>query len=123
MPGGTLLFARYHTGQTLIRNRYGIGEPVKSGRLRKGWSVNTVLLPLVGFDRCGGRLGMGGGYYDRSFRRLATTGTGAPRLVGLAHRVQEVSLLPRERWDLDLSAVATDGEFIVLAQHCSEQNT
>ncbi|MFT5578157.1 MAG: 5-formyltetrahydrofolate cyclo-ligase [Paraglaciecola psychrophila] len=116
MPGGTLRFARYHSGQTLTANRYGIGEPVKGGRLRKGWSINTVLLPLVGFDRFGGRMGMGGGFYDRSFQKLAKPGAGGSRLVGLAHRLQEVAQLPREPWDIGLSAVATDGEFIVFAQ-------
>jgi len=113
LPGGTLRFARYHRGQPLIRNRFGIGEPSKSTRLRKGWSVNTVLLPLVGFDRQGGRLGMGGGYYDRSFRK--TNGVRAARLVGLAHSGQEVPLLPQHLWDVTLSAVATAEEFITLS--------
>jgi len=113
LPGGILRFARYRAGQPLTRNRFGIDEPSKSGRLRKGWSVNTVFLPLVGFDRLGGRLGMGGGYYDRSFRN--TRAIQAARLVGLAHRDQEVLQLPHQSWDVELSAVATDDEFIVLS--------
>jgi 5-formyltetrahydrofolate cyclo-ligase len=63
-----------------------------------------MLLPLLGFDRVGTRLGYGGGYYDRSlasFRRR-------PLLIGLAFSQQELPAIPREAHDIPLDAVVTE---------------
>lgn len=103
--GDHLLFGRYRRGQRMRRNRFGIPEP--TGERLPPWALDLVLLPLVGFDRDGGRLGMGGGFYDRSFAFLRD-GRAKPRLLGLAHHFQEVERLPREPWDVPLAAVVTD---------------
>lgn len=98
-------FVRYRPGGHLRANRFGILEPV-DGRVCSPRALDLVLLPLVGFDAGGGRLGMGGGFYDRTFafiRRLP-----GPALVGLAHACQEVPCLPREAWDIPLAAIVTD---------------
>lgn len=98
-------------GERLGRNRFGIREPRPCpGRQRKIWTLDLVLLPLVGFDEHGARLGMGGGFYDRSLayraRRRAWL---KPTLLGLAHECQKVDRLEMAAWDVPLQAVVTDG--------------
>jgi 5-formyltetrahydrofolate cyclo-ligase len=57
----------------------------------------------VGWDLYGGRLGMGGGFYDRTL-----SGISGPLLVGLAHDSQRVEEVPQESWDIRLDYIATD---------------
>lgn len=102
----SLQFRRYY-GQPLRANRYGIGEPKRGEQWRPSWLLDLVLLPLVGFDADGNRLGMGGGFYDRSFAARAGRPTRQIRLVGLAHACQQVPKLPAAPWDKSLTAVAT----------------
>ncbi len=110
-PFNRLWFYRYRPGQRLACNRYGITEPRKSGRPRKPWSLNLVLVPLVAFDRRGNRLGMGGGYYDRTFKQRSLPG---PRLLGLAHSCQELNALNEENWDIAMAGIATERELFII---------
>jgi 5-formyltetrahydrofolate cyclo-ligase len=72
-------------------------------------SLDLVLAPLVAFDAHGNRLGMGGGFYDRSFAYLLRhTRWLRPRLIGLAYDFQRQSRLPSQAWDVPLQAIATD---------------
>lgn len=105
-----LWFARYEPGTQLVTNRYGIAEPDIVHRQRIApHALDLVLAPLVGFDRTGHRLGMGGGFYDRSFAYLLSRKYWhKPRLVGLAYDFQQLPRLPAQPWDVPLSAVATD---------------
>ena len=113
LSGKHLWFARYCKGDKLINNRFGIPEPFNKYRYRPAKTLDMVLMPLVGFDRDGGRLGMGGGFYDRSFSWLRTqTLLRRPHLVGLAHHCQEVQQLTLASWDIALSVIATDKELI-----------
>ena len=92
-------------------NRYRIPEPcVPWHKALANWQLDIVLLPLVGFDRKGGRLGMGGGYYDRTFTHLRQHPR-RPLLVGVGHQCQEVEMLPMDSWDIALDAIATDTGF------------
>jgi len=68
----------------------------------------VILLPLVGFDRSGGRLGMGGGFYDRTLSYKTRTPKRPPILLGLAHNCQEVPQLSTASWDIPLQAIITD---------------
>jgi 5-formyltetrahydrofolate cyclo-ligase len=108
-----LWFIRWVPGQTpLVKNRFGIREPRLKGygldRCRQihPWAVDRVFLPLVGFDRQGGRLGMGGGFYDRTFD-VSKSHPRRPLLIGLAHNCQEVPHLPQAAWDVPLNGIAT----------------
>ncbi|ODT48795.1 5-formyltetrahydrofolate cyclo-ligase [Devosia sp. 63-57] len=65
---------------------------------------DIVLMPLLGFDAAGTRLGYGGGYYDRTLAALPRK----PLLVGLAFDVQELQDIPREEHDVPLDAVITE---------------
>lgn len=108
LRGRRLVFLELRPGRPLRKNRFGIAEPCGEPAvpLRK---IDVVCLPLVGFDRGGGRLGMGGGFYDRTFARRRVA---QPRLIGLAHSVQECECLPREPWDIPLWGVLTEREWI-----------
>jgi 5-formyltetrahydrofolate cyclo-ligase len=97
----SLAFAVWEQGATLRPNRFGIPEP--GSERREATHLDLLIVPLVGWDRSGGRLGMGGGFYDRSL-----CGQVRPVLVGLAHDCQEVSLLPRDSWDVPVDFIATD---------------
>ena len=99
----SLGFARWARGAELTPNRYNIPEPPAGAIHREPGELDIMLLPLVGWDRSGGRLGMGGGFYDRTLANVR-----GPTLVGCAHSVQEVDHLPLEAWDVRLAFVATE---------------
>lgn len=110
LPGDRLAFREYRPGARLRRNRFGIPEPWR-GRLLSPLQLDVVLLPLVAFDRRGNRLGMGGGFYDRTLAEARQRGrwrANAPRLVGLAHGFQQVESLESRSWDVPLSGVLTE---------------
>ena len=106
---------RVNNGRSkLWRNRYGIAEPLPKQKCLDANQLDIVLLPLVAFDRAGNRLGMGGGYYDRTFafkRRIPHHG---PLLVGLAHALQEHTELTADNWDIPLDYIVTDREIIAV---------
>jgi 5-formyltetrahydrofolate cyclo-ligase len=105
----TMRFAQITTPpHSLARNRFGIGEP-EGPRLASARLLDVVFLPLVGFDRHGVRLGMGGGYYDRAFgfRRLRTSWH-APLLIGIGYAAQEVERIEPAAHDVPLDLVLTE---------------
>ena len=108
-----LWFARFEPDTWLVVNRYGIAEPERIHRRRiVPQALDIVLAPLVGFDHKGNRLGMGGGFYDRSFAYLLKRKYWrTPRLIGLAYDFQQLPSLPDRPWDVPLTAVATDSDW------------
>jgi 5-formyltetrahydrofolate cyclo-ligase len=110
-----LRFAAFDARQRLRKNCYGIPEPpVAPAQLVAGIGLDLVLVPLVGFDARGTRLGMGGGYYDRSFAlRRTRRHWRKPFLLGVAFEMQRVETLMRQPWDVALDGVVTeDGVFL-----------
>ena len=106
---GHLCFMPWRPGDALIDNRFGIPEPPLRRQLQPLlWTLDIVCMPLVGFDRRGNRLGMGGGFYDRTFASRARHPGSRPLLVGLAHAFQQLEQLSADPWDVPLHAVATD---------------
>ena len=102
-------FAPFTDEVSLQANRWGIPEPVAPiTRLVSPRAIDLVLVPLVGFDDQGGRLGMGKGFYDRTFCFRIRSGLRRPRLLGLAHECQRVDRIPMAPWDVRLDAVASD---------------
>ena len=110
-----LYFARYQKGDPLSLNQFAIAEPRVSPRhWRTGRRLNLVLTPLVAFDARGNRLGMGGGYYDRTFAYLRHQHRWRrPRLAGIAYDFQQVDRLESSSWDVPLSTIATPRKYIV----------
>ena len=113
---GQLRFAPWRMGDALAPNRYGIPEPVCApGQSLSPQEMDVVLVPLLGFDRGGHRLGFGGGYYDRSFSFLqGRVDVGKPVLVGVGYAMQEVERINAQPWDVRLDYVATEREWIDL---------
>ncbi|HSC48281.1 MAG TPA: 5-formyltetrahydrofolate cyclo-ligase [Gammaproteobacteria bacterium] len=111
-----LHFQAYAAGTPLRPNLYRIPEPVNDPRsaLRPA-ELDLVLAPLVAFDTRGHRLGMGGGYYDRSFAFLKDRHVRKPLLIGLAYECQKVATLPAESWDVPLAGVVTEQQFYPFA--------
>jgi 5-formyltetrahydrofolate cyclo-ligase len=114
--GGVLRFAPWTPGAPIAPNRYGIPEPVAEAVDRvPADEIDVVLVPLLGFDRTGHRLGFGGGYYDRTFAYLRERdGVGRPLLVGVGYAIQEVEPIRVQPWDVRLDYVATERELIDL---------
>ena len=105
---GGLMFGPWRQGDPLVSNRYGIPEPdLAAGSLIAPQDLSLVLLPLLGVDRSGHRLGMGGGYYDRAFA-FRHDRRPPPFLVGIAYACQAVPALPSDAWDVALDALATE---------------
>ncbi len=106
----SLHFLPYHADTPLQPNRFNILEPA--------WNVNTclpaenldlVFTPLVGFDAQCHRIGMGAGYYDRTFEFLnATPRPKHPLLIGLAYEMQKVDEIFAQPWDVRLNGIVTE---------------
>jgi 5-formyltetrahydrofolate cyclo-ligase len=109
---GQMLFVRVRPGNRLAYNRWGIPEPKQ--RLKNilpPRRLDTVLMPLVGFDEAGNRIGMGKGFYDRAFA-FRRSKPGWPALVGLGHECQKVAEgITPSAWDVPLDALATSRRY------------
>ncbi len=105
-----LWFVEYRPGDRLLTNRFGIAEPHLRARSQTPpWGLDAILLPLVAFDHRGNRLGMGGGFYDRTLaykrQRLSWN---PPLLIGMAHEFQRLAALPKQSWDIPLDLIVTE---------------
>lgn len=107
-----LRFARLDGRHGLTHNRYGIVEPHAHELMNARW-LDVMLLPLVGFDRAGRRLGMGGGYYDATLAYLRSRRRWRrPLLVGVAYACQELPEVPTEPWDVRLDMLLTENGLV-----------
>lgn len=115
---GQLLFSAYQQNTTLVKNSYGIAEPKLDVRavlpLRQ---LDIILTPLVAFDHTGNRLGMGGGYYDRTLnqwhRAYRPNHIKKNYPIGIGHDCQQVAQLPLQPWDIPLPEIITPSQRII----------
>jgi 5-formyltetrahydrofolate cyclo-ligase len=110
--GPSLWFCEWRDGDPLVPNRFAIPEPMPHRRQpHRAWQLDLLLVPLVAFDARGNRLGMGGGYYDRTLAYLRQRSHWhRPRVFGLAHALQRVDALPKNAWDIPVDGVITERE-------------
>ena len=122
MHPGKLCFLPWRPGMPLITNRFGIPEPAYQPQNRfKLWQLDVIFMPLVSFDQTGNRLGMGGGYYDRTLAHRRGSNSSRPLLVGLAHHFQQHESIPSDLWDVPLHAIATDKGVILTPKQSSPE--
>lgn len=105
-----LLFCSYEADTSLKKNRYNIPEPVFSlNSCIMPKDIDLVLVPVLGFTEKGQRLGMGSGFYDRSFAFLLHSPQPVrPFLLGLAYEWQKLACFSEKSWDVPLNAVITE---------------
>ena len=116
-------FAEWEPKKPMSYNRYGIAEPITHHRQRlNAADMDLIFMPLVAFDASGNRLGMGGGYYDRSLAECCSSGSSTtalklnsgkrPVLVATGHDIQYTPHLPRDSWDIVPDMTITPGHII-----------
>ncbi|CAA0079705.1 5-formyltetrahydrofolate cyclo-ligase [BD1-7 clade bacterium] len=112
LSGNHLMFSEFGRHKGLVKKRFGLME-VSRPTFRQPHRLDIVLMPLVGYDKHGHRLGMGGGFYDRTFAYLTGNNwQSKPQLIAVAHHVQVYPELPTEAWDVPVDMVVTDRHII-----------
>lgn len=107
---GHLLFLHYRQNSPLITNIYGIKEPkLDVTKVLPLNELDVLITPLVAFDQLGNRLGMGGGFYDRTLshwqKHQQQLNTNKLYPLGVAHHCQQIDLVPTEHWDIPLPEI------------------
>ncbi|WP_223787910.1 5-formyltetrahydrofolate cyclo-ligase [Marinicella meishanensis] len=102
IQGQNMQFQRHHENLILHPHRYGMRQPAFIEGLTPA-PLDLCLMPLLGFDEQGNRLGLGGGFYDRYFADQPPT-----TLAGVAHAFQQVAQLPTDAWDVKLQHIFTE---------------
>ena len=106
-PDAPLVFRAYAPGDPLAADSFGIASPLPDAAELQ---PDLVIAPLLAFDRFGGRIGQGGGHYDRTLALLRARS--AVFVLGLAYAGQQVARLPLEAHDQRLDAILTEKEYI-----------
>ena len=110
-----LWFIEWSTRTSFKANRFGIPEPlIQAHLLRPARHLDLVITPLVACNWQGVRLGMGGGFYDRSFAfKRQQTSARKPYLVGYAYDFQIIPSLIAQAWDVRLDYVLTEQNLVL----------
>ncbi len=103
--GPSLVFAQWTSATVMEKNHYGIPEPCGSPEILL-FNIDLLLLPLVGWDESGNRLGMGAGFYDRALTPLNQCEV--PVRTGVAYQLQRVPKIPDEPWDIRLHMLLSE---------------
>jgi len=106
----SLYFAPFEADCQLVLNRFNIPEPAcDPSSWKTAEQLELLFLPLVAFDTHGNRMGMGGGFYDRTLAFLQQENLSKkPVLAGLAHELQRVERLLTQNWDIPLDYIITE---------------
>ncbi len=103
-----LWFLPYNKSTSLKLNRYKILEPTNYKERVTTCSLSVIFMPLVAFDEKGNRIGMGGGFYDRTLSHCKTQSQRHPVLIGLAHELQKLYLIDNNSWDIPMDMIITE---------------
>lgn len=134
---GHILFLHFDKNTPMLKNKYGILEPklnVKSICLIE--LLDIIFTPLVAFTQSGNRLGMGGGFYDRTLAnwfaqnmhlnvQATRVQTSIPQTavnfypIGIAHDCQQVDEIPTELWDIPLPEIITPSKTYINKTNCT----
>lgn len=111
--GQPMSFAACEENTNLVPNRYGIMEPdPATAQSIRPTELDCVIAPLVAFDPQCHRIGVGGGFYDRTFAFKRTAAENekviGPTMIGVAFEFQKLESLQPQPWDVPLDAVVTE---------------
>ena len=107
---GKMTFHETLPGTAMTLNHFGLWEPV-SGKVVDARDLDVVVTPLVAFDGERNRIGMGGGYFDRTFSFLRDRQHWLrPKLIGVAFSCQRVEKIPPNPWDIPVFRVFADSD-------------
>ena len=98
----TMQMHAYQPGDSTLTNAHNIPEPQPNQPIAT--TLDWLIVPLVGFDMQGNRIGQGGGYYDRFLKKLSP----ACRRIGVAFECQQVTAIAADQWDMKLDCVVTE---------------
>ena len=101
----SLIFRLWSGATVMKKSRFGIPEPCGSPEIPL-FNIDLLLMPLVGWDESGSRLGMGAGFYDRALAPLSQSDT--PIRAGVAYQLQKVPGVPDEAWDIRLHMLLSE---------------
>ena len=109
-----LTFQKIQPREPFQPNRFGIPEPLPCRHQQvDAENLDLIILPLVGFNKSGVRMGMGGGFYDRTLAFAKNTDLPQrPFLLGLAFACQQEETLTAQPWDVPLEATLTEEGFV-----------
>jgi 5-formyltetrahydrofolate cyclo-ligase len=111
---GHLLFLKYDENTHMRANHFGILEPkLNCSTLCPTNELDILFTPLVAFDEDGNRLGMGGGFYDRTLASLTNKIPQTARVIGLALDIQKTLTLPIQAWDIPLPFILTPSQMYI----------
>jgi 5-formyltetrahydrofolate cyclo-ligase len=113
MEGHSLRFCEWHAGDALRRGPHDVMEPALDREQRSLAEAQLILVPGLAFDRAGGRLGRGAGYYDRALAEVLPRAA-PPWMLGIGFALQVVGSVPMTRLDVRLGGVVTDEGWIGL---------
>jgi 5-formyltetrahydrofolate cyclo-ligase len=110
----TMTFHPFNSQTQLATHQWGMQQPANTHLPVATRTLDAVLIPTVGFDRSGHRLGMGGGFYDRHFAYFHRSHNHKPFLIGVAYACQEVPAIEAQPYDVPLDAILTERGFLRL---------
>lgn len=108
VSGEKMQFVNFHHQGNLIKNGYGILEPIDKTSVVATSGIDVILAPLVSFDVECNRIGRGAGHYDRALAFMQQATGKKPYLIGIAYEFQRIDKIERESWDIPLDEVITE---------------
>ncbi len=107
--GSGMLFRRWTPGDPFEMAAAQFAQPLPSA---PAVVPDIILLPMLGYDAAGNRLGQGAGHYDRALSGLAQA-----LRIGLAWSAQAFDALPADPWDMPLDAVLTEADWRIFPRN------